>query len=165
MVAATASPAMPATTSEPMVSARNGCTLNRVISTTISGDADQRRHDQAGPEAGGAAAAWASMRAVMVRLPCRGRRRTNGGDDSGRGAGDEVVHGQVEGECDAGLVVLQRLQGWELRLHETGGHEVSGPSGHPAGDDLSAACQVHERLLQAGLPQHVPVPGVWRPSS
>jgi hypothetical protein len=56
------------------------------------------------------------MRAVMVRLPCRGRRRTNGGDDSDRGAGDEVVNGQVEGECDADLVVLQRLQGSELRF-------------------------------------------------
>src|SRR6187455_3054394 len=103
MAAATASPAMPATTSEPMVSARNGCTLNRVMSTTISAMPISAATTRRVPEAGGAADAWANMRAVMVRLPCRGRRRTNGGDDSDRGAGDEVVNGQVEGECDADL--------------------------------------------------------------
>ena len=35
-----------------MVSARNGCILNRVISTTMQRDADQRGHDEPGSGGG-----------------------------------------------------------------------------------------------------------------
>ena len=59
---------MPATTSEPMVSARNGCTLNRVMSTTISAMPTSAAMISRAPEAGGAVGAWASRTGSTVAV-------------------------------------------------------------------------------------------------
>ena len=68
MAAATASPAIPATTRrEPIVSARNACSLKRVTSTTITAMPISAAITRRSPEAGGAAAAWANRTGARWR--------------------------------------------------------------------------------------------------
>src|SRR6188472_3288540 len=99
MAAATASPAMAATTSEPMVSARNGCTLKRVISTTISAMPTSAATTSRAPEAGGAVEAWASRTGSTVAVKA--------GLLAGRGAAGRRTG--VAAECDARRVDAQGL--------------------------------------------------------
>lgn len=72
--------------------------------------------------------------------------------------GDEVVDGLVEIERESLLIGLKGLQGMELGVDETAGHEVAEAACDPLRNDLRAACQVHEYLAGRGLAQHVPVP-------
>ena len=54
-----------ATTSDPIVNPRNGCTLKRVISTTIRAMPTSAAITNRAPDAGAAGAAWASRRSAL----------------------------------------------------------------------------------------------------
>ena len=135
---------------EPMVRARNGCTLSQVISTTITA-----------MPISAAATSWPPLASVIGSAVRNAVFTRASGGGEGR---DEVVDdlldrvGQVRG--DAGLVVLERLEGLELGGEHLDLEEVLGALAHALGDDVRVAGQVQEPHPGGEAAQRVPVGAV-----
>ncbi|CAK7282163.1 hypothetical protein SGPA1_20129 [Streptomyces misionensis JCM 4497] len=161
-------PAAAPSASDPMVSARKACSLNLVMSRTITTMPTRAAMPNwACPEeviGGGASAASISTLSLVTGVPCgyRGLGRVLrgcGGQPGQRlnGAFGDLLGVSADVHGDTRLVRPQGFQRGELGVQQRGRHEVPLTLPHPVLDQLPVAREVHEHHSGRHGPQPVAV--------